>query len=257
MNKHKIITLSISLIISCFTLFSQQLDGLVVDPYTNAPIEGAIVNVTGVTGAIKTNKEGKFSLKLSSIKAIVTVWYPGYYSQSTPVAGRSSLRIILIPDTKVGYSDNMLLPFKGITDINDKQTNLYSVQKKDINLNKTNVEQAFTGIPGLQLTDKSGMPGEGSYFNIRGANTLTANATPLIVINGVPYMNDLNESGIIGGFSKGALNAVNARDIQNITVLKGVDAAMYGSLGSNGVIMIETDKAVDLDTKVEFIGQYG
>ena len=101
------------------------------------------------------------------------------------------------------------------------------------------------------------MQGEGNYFSIRGANSVTANSTPLIVINGVPYMPDMNESGIIGGFSRNILGAMNAHDIENITVLKGADAAMYGSLGSNGVIMIETDKAVDLDTKVEFIGQYG
>ena len=70
-------------------------------------------------------------------------------------------------------------------------------------------------------------------------------------------MPDMNESGIIGGYSKDIFNILNVQDIENITVLKGADAAMYGSLGSNGVIMIETDKAADLDTKVEFIGQYG
>jgi TonB-linked SusC/RagA family outer membrane protein len=261
MNKYKIIALTFTLIFSCITVFAQkdsiQLNGLVVDPYKNLPIEGAIVSITGLDGSLKTDKEGKFYVKLKSAKAVVNVWYPGYYNNEQPVANRKLIRFVMVPETKAGFSENMILPFKGLTNTREKQTNLYSIQKKDINLNKTDVEQALNNIPGLQVIGKSGMPGEGNYFSIRGNNTITGNSMPLIVINGVPYMNDLNECGIIGGFSKGALNAINARDIQNITVLKGADATMYGSMGSNGVIMIETDKAVDLDTKVEFIGQYG
>ena len=261
MNKFKIISFAFTLIFSCIAAFGQQkthkLDGLVVDPYRNLPIEGAIVSITGLDGSLKTDKEGRFSVTLNSDKAVVNVWYPGYYNNVQAIAKRTSIKFVLFPESKVGYSDNMLLPFKGLTNMREKQTNLFSIQKKDINLNKTDVEQALYNIPGLQVIGKSGMPGEGNYFSIRGNNTISGNSMPLIVINGVPYMNDLNESGIIGGFSKGALNAINARDIQNITVLKGADATIYGSMGSNGVIMIETDKAVDLDTKVEFIGQYG
>jgi TonB-linked SusC/RagA family outer membrane protein len=261
MNKYKIITLTITLIISCISVFAQKdsikVEGLVLDPYKNAPIEGAIVTVTNSTSTYKTDKDGKFSVKLINNAGLVSVWFPGYYTNVQPIANRSKLKFILIPEDKYGYSENMLLPFKGLTNIREKQTNLYSIQKNDINLNKTEVTQAFNNIPGLQVIGKSGMPGEGNYFSLRGVNTITANSSPLIVVNGVPYMPDMHESGIIGGFSRDALSSVNPQDIQNITVLKGADATMYGSMGSNGVIMIETDKAVDLDTKVEFIGQYG
>jgi len=261
MNKFKIIALTFTLIISCISVFAQKdsirLTGLVVEPYKNTPIAGAVVNITGHEGSLKTDKDGKFTVKLKSAKGVITVWYPGYYNNVQPLANRKRIKVVMVSEKKAGYSDYMLLPFKGITNIREKQTNLNSVQKNDINLSKTDVEQAFNNIPGLQVIGKSGMPGEGNYFSIRGINTISGNSTPLIVINGVPYMPDLNESGIIGGFTKGALNAINPRDIQNITVLKGADATLYGSMGSNGVIMIETDKAVDLDTKVEFISQFG
>lgn len=261
MNKYRVITLAFTLIFSCVIAIAQtaafKLDGLVVDPYKNQAIEGAIVTITGLDGSLKTDKDGRFSVELMSENAIVKIWYPGYYSAEQPVANRKSIKFILIPESKAGYSDNFLLPFKGLTNAREKQTNLYSIQKNDINLNKTDVEQMLSNMPGMQVIAKSGMPGEGYYFSARGNNTLAGNAMPLVVINGVPYMNDLNESAIIGGFSKGALNAINARDIENITFLKGADATMYGSMGSNGVILIETDKAVDLDTKVEFSGQYG
>ena len=261
MNKYKIITLTFTLIISCISVFAQKdsirFEGLVVDPYRNSPIEGAVVNITGHEQALKTDKDGKFFVKLISKIGIVSVWYPGYYADIQPIANRTNIKFVLISEDKSGYSDNMLLPFKGLTNIREKQTNLFSIQKNDIDINKTEVSQTLNNIPGLQVIGKSGMPGEGSYFSIRGVNSITANSSPLIVVNGVPYMPDMNVSGIIGGFSRDPFSAINPQDIQNITVLKGSDATMYGSMGSNGVVMIETDKAVDLDTKVEFIGQYG
>ena len=207
MNKYKVIALTFTLIFSCINAFakdeSYKLEGLVVSPYQNTPIEGAVVSATGLKQSVKTDKDGKFSVKLVSEKSILSIWYPGYYVNTQPVSNRKSIKVVLIPENKVGYSENMILPFKGITPSGDKQTNLFSIQKKDINLNKTDVEQAMYNIPGVQVIGKSGMPGEGNYFSIRGNNTISANSAPLVVINGVPYMNNLNESGVIGGFTKG------------------------------------------------------
>ena len=101
------------------------------------------------------------------------------------------------------------------------------------------------------------MPGEGAFFQIRGNRTANATGMPLIVVNGQPYFGDLNTSGVINGYSSSIFDALNAQDIASVSVLKGADAAMYGSLASNGVIAIETERAIDLDTRVEFIGQYG
>jgi TonB-linked SusC/RagA family outer membrane protein len=261
MNKFKISALCIALVFGMVTGYAQKtiwnLEGTVLEPYNNKPVEGAVVSITGLSTSVKTDKDGKFQAKLTSSKGEISIWFPGYYTNVQPIAGRKNITVVLVPEDKSGYSENMLLPFKGSTNIREKQTNLFSIQKKDISINKTDIEQVLSKIPGLQVIGKSGMPGEGSYFGIRGTNSFTANSSPLIVVNGIPYMPDMNESGIIGGFSKNILNSLNPRDIQNITVLKGSDATLYGSLGSNGVIMIETDKAVDLDTKVEFSSQLG
>lgn len=261
MNNIKISALCIALVLGIMSVFAQKgqwkLEGFVYEPYHNTPIEGAVISITGLKASVKTDKEGKFEADVPSAKGEISVWFPGYYTNVQPIDGRKKINIILIPEEKSGYSEMMLLPFKGATNIREKQSNLFSIQKKDINPGQNELEQVLAGIPGLQVIGKSGMPGEGSFFGLRGTNTLSANASPLIVINGIPYMPDMNESGVIGGFSKSILNSLNPRDIQNITVLKGSDATLYGSLGSNGVIMIETDKAVDLDTKVEFSSQFG
>lgn len=168
MNKYKIITLAFTLIFSCVIAIAQttahKLDGLVVDPYKNQAIEGAIVTITGLDGSLKTDKDGRFKAEIELEDAVVKVWYPGYYSAEQPVANRKSIKFVLIPESKAGYSDNFLLPFKGLTNAREKQTNLYSIQKNDINLNKTDVEQMLSNMPGMQVIAKSGMPGEGYFF---------------------------------------------------------------------------------------------
>ena len=135
-----------------------------------------------------------------------------------------------------------------------------NLTRKDFGLGSMSVDRAMKGVfTGLNVINKSGMTGEGSYLQMRGVKSLFAENSPLIVINGVPYIPDLNESPIVNGFSKSPLQAYNNQDIRNITVLKGAEAAQYGSLGSNGVIMIETDQATssDVNTRISFSAVYG
>ena len=186
----------------------------------------------------------------------MNVWYPGFYTKVIPVNGRTNFKVILIPEDKYGYNDQILTP-NAVTPGQDKNTNTYARQSKDFTSSTVDVEKTFTNIPGLYVAEKSGMPGEGAFFQIRGNRTANATGMPLIVVNGQPYFGDLNTSGVINGYSSSIFDALNAQDIASVSVLKGADAAMYGSLASNGVIAIETERAIDLDTRVEFIGQYG
>ena len=103
------------------------------------------------------------------------------------------------------------------------------------------------------------MPGEGALMNIRGLHSLVAENSPLILINGAPCIGDLNLSNVIKGYSRGLFTALNLNDIKKISVLKGVDASVYGSLGTNGVISIETEQAKsdNLETRISFSSQYG
>ena len=103
------------------------------------------------------------------------------------------------------------------------------------------------------------MPGEGAYLNSGGIHSLYAANTPLIVVNGVPYMYDTKLSTAINGYSRSLFAALNINDIRSITLLTGSDAAKYGSLGSNGVLLIETEQATsdNLNTRISLCTQYG
>lgn len=230
--------------------------GTVVDPYDGSPIEGAVVSATNLGQSVTTDANGTFKAELSSLKGELNVWYPGYYTKVIPVNGRTSFSVILIPENKYGYTDYVLTP-NTVTPGQDKNTNTYSRQSKDFTASTVDVEKTFTNIPGLYVAEKSGMPGEGSFFQIRGNRTANADGMPLIVLNGQPYFGSTDISGVVNGYSTSLFSALNAQDIASVSVLKGADAAKYGSLAANGVIAIETERAIDLDTRVEFIGQYG
>lgn len=135
----------------------------------------------------------------------------------------------------------------------------YTVSRNDFHKELTLDLAIQDKIPGLLVIGKSGMPNEGGYINFRGLHTFTASNTPLLVLNGIPYFGNEDVSNIINGYSRSLFSAINVNDIRRVSLLKGTDAARYGSLGSNGVILIETEQATsdNLDTRISFTTQFG
>ena len=109
----------------------------------------------------------------------------------------------------------------------------------------SNVTKAIDGLaPGVQATTGSGQPGSSSSIYIRGMGSINASKTPLYVVDGIPY--------------DGSIAAISPDDIENITILKDASAAaLYGSRGANGVIMITTKKGVKGKTEVNFKASVG
>lgn len=226
---------------------------------TNKPIADAVVSVQDTLNAT-TKADGEFTFKLRDKSGVISVWAPGYLPVRQLLNGRTEVVIMMISDNQYKHNEQVVLPFRGDnTEISD-YTTATNITKKDFLLGSSKIDRALAGqVAGLQVKRGSGMPGEGSYYNLRGIRSLTGDNAPLIVVNGVPYLPDKNESPIIGGLTRDIFQAYNINDIQNITVLKGAEAAMYGSMGSNGVILIQTDGASsnDMETKVSYYGQYG
>ncbi|MDE6377793.1 MAG: SusC/RagA family TonB-linked outer membrane protein, partial [Duncaniella sp.] len=186
----------------------------------------------------------------------------GYYPQAyilRNVEKDPAVNIHMIETARSRYNETTLLP-SGKRENDANVAGVQNLNRKDFALGSMNIDRAMKGaFTGLNVIGKGGMTGEGSYLQMRGVKSLFAENSPLLVINGVPFIPDLNESPIIIGYSQSPLKAFNNQDIRNITVLKGADAAQYGSLGSNGVIMIETDQATsnDVNTRISLNAVYG
>lgn len=228
------------------------------------PVSGAIVSVIGDSVSVLSTDNGDFTLSTAFTDALVNIKAEGYYEKQLPLKllvnkqSASDFNIVLTPDAERLYNGRGMLPYASVSR-DAMPVSDVAVETKDFSSKLSLAAATRDALTGLQVIEKSGMPGEGTYMNIRGIHSFVADNSPLIVINGIPYMGYNDVSGVINAYSRDMLFGYSPKDIRSITVLKGADAAVYGSLGSNGVIMIETQQATsdNLETRISFSGQYG
>lgn len=246
-------------IIGSFSLQAEQtVTGRVVST-DGSPVEGAIVSVSGSRISAITDADGRYTLTVSELAGTLRFANSAYYTREVRLAGKAGeSEIVMVPLTEVDYSGSVALEGQALTR-DEAPATIESVSKKDFGASPS-ADLSWQDVsPALLVTRKSGMPGEGGYYNMRGLHTLNAENTPLLVVNGVPYLANTSVSDVVNGYSRDAMFGYNADDIRSITLLKGADAARYGALGSNGVLLIETEKATsdNLETRVSFNGNYG
>lgn len=230
--------------------------GKVISSYNSAPVTDAMITFSDNEKVVQVDSLGQFAFEVVNKKGEIEAWAPGYYKLSRKISNDNIL-FVLIPENKANYNEVIVLPF-GNEKLKKKASNSNNISRKDFAVGASTIGGAIQNyIPGLQVINKSGMAGEGELFGSRGTQSFISNSTPLIVINGVPYLPDYNESHVIKGYSQDVLKMFSVSDIKQITLLRGAEASLYGSLGANGVLMIQTDDATDLETSVEFFGQYG
>src|SRR5690606_33131216 len=180
----------------------------------------------------------------------IRVWSPGYYESIIDILGRDDFEIVLIGEGRYNYQN--------VADGSFSDNNTPIISSENYRNGAFTVEEALTGgIAGLQVLNKSGMVTEGGLLKFRGLRSFESENAPLIVIDGVPYLPDAENSAVIGGYSRSLFGPINLHDIQRIRLLKGAETARFGSLGSNGVLWLETSSSNDMETVVEFQGSYG
>ncbi|UOQ69785.1 SusC/RagA family TonB-linked outer membrane protein [Hymenobacter volaticus] len=199
--------------------------GKVVDGQ-GAGLPGVTVVVKGTTQGTSTGPDGSFSL-LAPENSTLVFSFVGFARQEVAVQGAtSSLRVTLAEDAKalnevvvIGYGTQQKAEVTGAI----STVAAPALENRPV----TNVAQALQGTaPNLTIQQSSAEPGAGLNINIRGVGTL-GNASPLVVVDGIA----------------GSLNSLNPNDIESITVLKdAASAAIYGSRGANGVLLVTTKK---------------
>lgn len=231
------------------TAQTTKVTGVVTAQEDGLPIVGASVLVVGTSLGTITNIDGQFTLSTvpSTAKAL-RVSYVGMTPQEVAIKS-GNLNIIMQSDAKV--LDEVVVTALGIS--REKKALGYSVQEVGAaELTKggqLNVGSALSGkVAGVQITQAGGAVGSSQRIVVRG-NSSFGNNQPLIVVDGVPIINDqassnargneLNDNG--GSLDLGSgMNDINPDDIESISVLKGGSAALYGMRAGNGVILITT-----------------
>lgn len=228
-----------------------EIRGKIFNSVTDTLLEGVSVSADNMTKSELTDNRGEFVLSVNEIPHHIIVKYPGFHEEQILLYGRTSLSIYLIPLTIKGYPEEIVLPLKKKRSA--EKTGISSVVSVDeTERGHIFVDELMAGtIPGIRALQKSGMPGEGNFLSLRGTHSLIGQNTPLIVMDGMPVLTDQNLSLAFTGYSRNLLNTVSIKELSDITVVKGYDAAVYGSAASNGVILVNTEHALDMDTRVE------
>lgn len=228
------------------------LTGAVCNALDNSPVENVRISGSRIQKSVMTGEKGVFSLEIPDSHTELLFEAKGFMSRKIYVGERKQLNVYLLPDNMIRHTNKHTTSL-GTGNAWDKKGNSFTLNHKDMYQGNSTPDEAIYGmIPGLNVLSKGGMPGEGAFMNMHGVRSLASTNMPLIVIDGVPYLPDENESQVISGYSRNAFAMINQKDIESISLVKGADAFKYGAMGSNGIIMITTEQATDLETKVEF-----
>lgn len=218
---------------------TKNFQGVVKDAKGNT-LPGVTILETGTSNGVSTNIDGIFEIKLRP-GSTLTVSYIGYITRTIPTNDKTTfLNIILEED--VFQLDDVVVVGYGSMKKGEVTSAITSVKKDDFLAGMVkSPEQLLQGkVAGLQLSNYTGDPVLGLEMTIRGVNSLSGNTSPLIVIDGIPG---------------GSLTAISSEDIESIDVLKdGSAAAIYGTRGTNGVIVITTNRAKATKLSMEYNG---
>jgi TonB-linked SusC/RagA family outer membrane protein len=200
-------------------------------------LPGASVLIKGTQTGTITDINGNFQINAPSAAAVLVVSFTGYETQEITVGAQTSITVSLLPNQKtlnevvvVGYGTQRRSEITGASS---------SVSAKEIAKRPlVRLEQALQGTAaGVAVTSQNGQPGQGLAIKIRGANSITGSNEPLYVIDG----------------NIGSGSDVNVNDVASIEILKdAASTAIYGSRGSNGVVMITTKSGQSGKTQINF-----
>jgi len=204
-----------------------EVRGIVTDE-KGTTLPGVTVREKGKTGGAMTDTKGQFVLNMQDPNGILVFSYIGFVTQEVPVKSQTNIKVTLVENANnlndvvvVGYGTQKKGNVTGaISKISSEQ-----IEERPI----TRVEQALQGqLAGVAVRSTSGQPGADITVNVRGAASISGSSAPLYVVDGVPIDN---------------LSGINPADIASIDVLKDASsAAIYGSRGSNGVILVTTKR---------------
>lgn len=247
-NIKRLIAVVIITIATVGGAFAQTIKGTIVDDNTKEVIAGAVIRVnnqkyTGTTSDI----EGNFSIKVNELPVTITISYTGYRKQEIEVYDTEEpINVSLLEDFQSLGEVVIAVPYGQIKKSSFTGSAAIVTGDKIAASQVSDVSKALEGtVSGLQSFSASGQPGSEATIIIRGVGSANKSATPLYVVDGIPF--------------DGSLNSLSNSDIESITVLKdAASAALYGSRAANGVVMITTKRGrLNQGAKVELSAKYG
>jgi len=222
----------------------KEITGKVTDS-DGLPLPGVSVIVKGTTIGTVTNNDGAFSLNIPLNAETLQFSFVGMRTQEVAIEDRTTFTVV-IEEEMIGIEEVVAVGY-GTMKKRDITGSVVSINEEALaNRPSTNLEQMLQGnMAGLSVT-VTGNSAEGTRNNmlIRGQNSITASNSPLIILDGVPFVGELSE--------------ISPNDVKSLEVLKDASSsAIYGARGANGVILITTKKGVTGKMITSYDGSFG
>lgn len=239
-------------------LYVYEITGKVTDAAKQQPMAGVNVLVKGTVRGTVTDNDGNYAIAAED-REVLVFSFIGYETYEVEVSGRTVIDIVLVEDIA---SLKEVVVNAGYWQVNKQEQtgNIAKIEAKDIERQPVSdpLGTIQSLVPGLEVTQLSGIPGSNYTVKIRGTNSIASGNNPLYVVDGVPYnssplaFNETSGQLVFNTNSSNVLANINPADIESIEVLKDADAtAIYGSRGANGVILVTTKKGKAGETKVD------
>lgn len=246
---HKKLLLLVLMGFLCLQAWAQErkISGTVTDN-SGAPLPGVSVKEVGTNNGAATSPEGKFTLTLKGAAHKLSVSFIGYETQTVTLTGNNSYTISLKPDPK-SLKDVVVI---GYQEVKRKTVTaaVSSVKGKEIeNLPSPSFDQLLQGrAAGLNVQNFTGEPGVRGSFVVRGNTSISRDAStartlssPLFVIDDIPI--SMDDAAAFDNTGTNYIAGLNPNDIESIDILKDASAAaIYGSRGANGVVIVKTKR---------------
>lgn len=239
---------------------SYNIQGVVTDQSNGAPLGFVNISVEGTAIGTYSEDDGTFELTINALDDVLVFSFVGYETQKVIPGDRTLLNVTMVPDTR--FLDEVVVVAYGQVKKSDLTGSVSSVSAEEISqVAPISLDQALQGrAAGVQVTQVSGRPGGETSIRIRGAGSINAGNEPLYVVDGMIITSDNNETnaGGVAASPLNALSAINPADIESIEVLKDASAtALYGSRGSNGVVLITTKRGKKGMSTIQFDAYMG
>jgi TonB-linked SusC/RagA family outer membrane protein len=223
----------------------QQLtiSGIVSDAKTGEGLPGVSIVVKGTANGVNSDLNGNYSLKVDNSNVTLIFSFIGYIPQEIPVSGRSKINVALALD--ITTLEEVIVVGYGTQKRSDITGTVASLPKERLEkAPNLNIAQAIQGsIPGVMIQTTSAGAAPSQAIMIRGRNSIKASNDPLVVVDGIPY--------------GGSISDISPTDVLSIEILKDASsAAIYGSRGSNGVILITTKAGSEGKATLSYDGFY-
>lgn len=251
----KHVLLLLALVTATLAYGQRKVTGTIKDGQTGEPLVSATLILKGTTTGTVTDFDGNYSINVPGDDAVIVVSYTGYKTTEIVVGNRSTIDITLDGNEQL-LEDVVVIGYgKQI-----KSTLTGNIAKVDGQAMKAmpvvSIEQALQGqAAGVFVESVNGKLGSNTRMRVRGVGSINAGTEPLIVVDGVPLAKDARNTS---GASLNPLADINFNDVESVEVLKDASAkAIYGSRGSNGVIIITTKSGKSGKGRIELDVQSG